>query len=186
MPKEKRIIFFTDGKSVIFDEFFKENFSKLVAFSGRFLVDTQQGEDIVQETFVQVWELKGQPFESEVALMAYMYRLIRNKILNDLKHLKIQEKYSERMMREMESESFLVKSVWDEEARYLLYKAIETLTPQCREVIKFHLAGKKNQEIAERMGISVVTVKSHKMIAYKQLRGTLSKLMFSLFFTYIG
>lgn len=85
----------------------------------------------------------------------------------------------------MESESFLVKSVWDEETHHLLYKAIDTLTPQCKEVIRYHLEGKKNQEIAELMDISIVTVKSHKMVAYKQLRETLSKIIFCLFLSLV-
>ena len=32
----------------------------------------------------------------------------------------------------------------------------------------------KNKEIAEEMGISVITVKSHKMMAYKELRKILA------------
>ena len=181
MPRGVKHIHFTNGESIIFDEYFRDNFQKFVAFTARFLIDTQQGEDVVQDAFVQIWETTGTSFESELALTAYMYRVIRNRILNDLKHLKIQEKYNERIQREMESESFLVKSVWDEETHHLLYKAIDTLTPQCKEVIRYHLAGKKNQEIAELMDISIVTVKSHKMVAYKQLRETLSKIIFCLF-----
>lgn len=154
-----------------------------MAFTSRFLIDTQQGEDAVQDAFVQIWEATNLTFESEAALTAYMYRIIRNRILNDLKHLKIQEKYNERLRREMESENFIVKSVWDEESRHLLYKAIDTLTPQCKGVIRYHLAGKKNQEIAELMGINITTVKSHKMAAYKQLRESLSKIIFCLFLT---
>lgn len=185
MPRGVKHIYFTNGESVIFDEYFRDNFQKFVAFTARFLIDTQQGEDVVQDAFVQIWETAEITFESESALTAYMYRVIRNRILNDLKHLKIQEKYNERLQREMESESFLVKSVWDEETRHLLYKAIDTLTPQCKEVIRYHLEGKKNQEIAELMDISIVTVKSHKMVAYKQLRETLSKIIFCLFLSSI-
>jgi len=181
MRRGVKHIHFTNGESVIFDEYFRDNFQKFVAFTARFLIDTQQGEDVVQDSFVQIWEAATITFESEAALTAYMYRIIRNRILNDLKHLKIEEKYNERMLREMESESFLVKSVWDEETRHLLYKAIETLTPQGKEVIRYHLEGKKNQEIAKLMNISIVTVKSHKMFAYKQLRETLSKIIFCLF-----
>lgn len=185
MKRGAKYIYFTNGESIVFDEYFRSNFQKFVAFTSRFLIDTQQGEDVVQDTFVQIWEATDLTFESEPALTAYMYRIIRNRILNDLKHLKIQEKYNERMRRELESESFLVKSVWDEETRHLLYKAIDTLTPQCKEVIRYHLEGKKNQEIAELMDISIVTVKSHKMVAYKQLRESLSKIIFCLFLTSI-
>ena len=71
-------------------------------------------------------------------------------------------------------EEYMFSSVLDEEAHYVLYEAIRCLTPQCQTVIKLHLGGKKNKEIAEEMGISVITVKSHKMMAYKELRKILA------------
>ena len=77
-------------------------------------------------------------------------------------------------MKELESEEYMFSSVLDEEAHYVLYEAIRCLTPQCQTVIKLHLGGKKNKEIAEEMGISVITVKSHKMMAYRELRKILA------------
>ena len=58
----------------------------------------------------------------------------------------------------------------EEETHFVLYEAIRQLTPQCQQVIKLHLEGKSNKEIAEEMQISIVTVKSHKMVAYNKLR----------------
>ena len=49
-------------------------------------------------------------------------------------------------------------------------------------VMKLHLEGKKNQEIADEMGITLATVKFHKMVAYKQLNGLLGQiLLFAIF-----
>lgn len=70
----------------------------------------------------------------------------------------------------------------EEEARYLLYRAINMLSPQCREVVRQVLKDKKNQEIADELGISIVTVKSHKMLAYRKLKEILSKLLLVLLF----
>lgn len=43
-------------------------------------------------------------------------------------------------------------------------------------VIKLHLEGKKNKEIAEEMGISETTVKFHKSVAYRELNKSLGHL----------
>lgn len=170
MVKRDKVIKFTNGEEVFFEAFFKENFSKFYAFTRRFLGDEYACEDIVQETFVGVWESQCGNFDSLVMLNAFVYRTIRNKCLNHLKHHRIREQYSQNYLKEVENEEYMLNSVLQEEMNALLYEAIRRLTPQCNTVIKLHLLGKKNEEIAEDMGISVITVKSHKMVAYKELR----------------
>ena len=59
MKRGAKHIHFTNGESVVFDEYFRSNFQKFVAFTSRFLIDTQQGEDVVQDTFVQIWRTGG-------------------------------------------------------------------------------------------------------------------------------
>ena len=150
MNKDKQIRFGT-GEILSFEKFFKENFSKFYAFTVR---------------FVSVWESGSNQYDSPIMLHAFIYKTIRNKALNYLKHHKIREQYSQKYLKELESEEYMFSSVLDEEAHYVLYEAIRCLTPQC--------GGKKNKEIAEEMGISVITVKSHKMMAYKELRKILA------------
>lgn len=153
-----------------FEVFFKENFSKFHAFALHFIKDSHVSEDIVQETFIAVWEAKDTRYASPLMLQAYIYRTIRNKTLNYLKHLKIHEQYTQEYIREIESEHYLNQSVMEEELHHALYTAIQHLSPQCQRVILLHLEGKSNQEIAEEMSLSMPTVKSHKMVAYKELR----------------
>lgn len=170
MAKGDKIIKFKDGREVFFENFFKENFSKFYAFTKRFIRDEYTCEDIVQETFVAVWEFQGEVFDSLVMLNAFIYRSIRNKCLNYLKHHRIRERYSYHYLQEVEEEEYMLSSVLHEEVNALLYEAIRRLSPQCNVVVRLHLEGKKNEEIAREMGISVITVKSHKLVAYRELR----------------
>lgn len=169
MNKDKQIKFGT-GEILSFEKFFKENFSKFYAFTTRFVEDGYICEDLVQETFISVWESDNNQYDSPLMLHAFIYKTIRNKALNYLKHHKIKEQYSQKYLKELESEEYMFSSVLSEETHYVLYEAIRCLTPQCQTVIKLHLEGKRNKEIAEEMGISIITVKSHKMVAYKELR----------------
>lgn len=169
---EKQIKF-GDGDVLSFENFFRENFSKFYAFTTRFIGDNYVCEDIVQETFITIWETDRYHYETLLMLNAFIYKTIRNKALNYLKHHKIRKQYSQKYLQELESQEYMYTSVLNEESHYLLYKAISSLTPQCQQVIKLHLEGKSNKEIAEEMKISVVTVKSHKLVAYKELRNIL-------------
>lgn len=168
---------FGDGGILSFEEYFRENFSKFYAFATRFIEDNYACEDMVQETFIAVWESENRYYDSPLMLHAFIYKTIRNKALNYLKHHRIRERYSQKYLQELESQEYMYSSVLNEESHYLLYKAIASLTPQCQQVIKLHLAGKSNKEIAEEMQISIITVKSHKMVAYKELRRMLQHSM---------
>lgn len=177
VAKEDGKIEFENGESISFEAFFKEYFSKFHAFANRFVKDSHACEDIVQETFISVWEAKDNRYESELKLQAFIYQTIRNKALNYVKHNQIRVHYSQQYLKELGSEAYMTTSVLEEETHYVLYEAIKRLTPQCQQVIRLHLQEMSNQEIAEEMHISVATVKTHKMAAYKELRDLLKHTM---------
>ncbi|MCI5707796.1 MAG: RNA polymerase sigma-70 factor [Odoribacter sp.] len=170
MPKHSKQITCNNGEVFVFEDFFKEYFSKFYDFAMRFIEDRHACEDIVQDTFISIWEGNVGSYDSILMFQAYIYKTIRNKALNYLKHSRIREQYSQTYLKELESETFIMESVLEEETHFVLYEAIRQLTPQCQQVIKLHLEGKSNKEIAEEMQISIVTVKSHKMVAYNKLR----------------
>ena len=130
----------------------------------------------MQETFIIVWSRHLKMFDSEVALQAFIYRTLRNKCLDYIRHEKIKERYSSEYSKERETSDYLMQAIIDEESRFLIHKAIKSLTPQVQAVIKLHLEGKKNKEIAEEMGISETTVKFHKSVAYRELNKSLGHL----------
>jgi len=167
--KNSEHIRFSDGVSVSFENVFISNFSKLVVFASKYLENPSVCEDVVQETFMYLWDSE-MLFSTELSLVAFMYKTVRNKSLNIIKHKKIKDKYSEENLERLESNKYFIDNIMSEEFSDLLYKAINNLTDQCREVVIMHLKGLKNNEIAENLEIAIPTVKSHKSIAYRQLR----------------
>ena len=174
--KQGEYIRFLNGEVLIFKHFFKEHFPHFFAFTSRFIDDSYVREDIVQETFIIVWSRHLKMFDSEISLQAFIYRTLRNKCLDYIRHEKIKERYSNEFSRELETSDYLMQAIIDEESRFLIHKAIQSLTPQVQTVIKLHLEGKKNKEIAEEMGISETTVKFHKSVAYRELNKSLGHL----------
>ena len=65
-----------------------------------------------------------------------------------------------------------------------LWEAVNSLPEQCRVILKLVvLEEMKYAEVAEKLGISLNTVKTQMKIAYRELRGKLSgKQLFLLFF----
>jgi len=172
----KSYIVFSNGEKLLFKIFFKNNFSKLAHFATKYVKDIYIAEDLVQDSFLKIWESDEKVFDSKEQLLAFAYTIVRNKCLNSIEHTKTKEKYSADVLKQFKSEEYLEASVLSEETNFIIYEAIKNLTPQCSEVIKLHLKGLKNKEIAEIMKISISTVKSHKMQAYKFLRKEIRKI----------
>jgi RNA polymerase sigma-70 factor (ECF subfamily) len=81
----------------------------------------------------------------------------------------------------MESEIFFRDNLVEEETYQIIFNAIRTLSPQAQRVIELSLDGLKNQEIANKLSISINTVKTIKLRAFAALRVELKDNIFILF-----
>ncbi|WP_321308878.1 RNA polymerase sigma-70 factor [Marinifilum fragile] len=170
MTEPNKIKLTRDNFRKIFDQYF----ASLVGFANTFVSDINLSEDLVQEVFVSLWE-KQDEYQNEITLKVYLYRAVRNKCLNNIKHEQVKSKYISESLPKLETEEFFLDQVLSEEVSRLLYKFIGELPKQRQQIIRYSLLGLKNQEIADIMGLTVNTVKSHKMHAYKELREKLGK-----------
>ena len=157
-----------------FHDLFLKFRNYLVLFAMRRVDQLDAAEDIVQETFITVWENK-KIYNSYQGLKAYLYELVQNKCTNYLKHKQVEDKYVSYVKTTGEET--------EEEIYRELYMAVRELPEKCQKVFELHLEGKKNDEIAEILGISVLTVKSHKQNAIHILKEKMGNLF--LLYTYI-
>lgn len=152
----------------------------LVLFAMRRVEQLEVAEDIVQETFITIWEGE-KAFNSYPGFKAYLYDLVSNKCMNYLKHKTVENKYvSYVKVTEKEYESDY--NLMQEEIYRELNLVIKELPEKCRAVFELHLEGKKNDEIADLLGISVLTVKSHKQNALHVLKERMGNLFFLFMF----
>lgn len=157
-----------------FKQIFEQYFAGLVGFANSYVDDVSLSEDLVQEVFVTLWE-KQDEYQNIQALKVYLYRAVRNKCLNYIKHEQVKKNYQKEVLPKLETEEFFLDQVLSEEVSRMLYKFIEELPTQRQQIIRYSLLGLKNPEIADIMGIKINTVKSHKLNAYKQLREKFGK-----------
>lgn len=162
-----------------FHELFREFYQALVLFAMRYGVIQSEAEDIVQELFVAVWE-KKEKFISYTSFRVFLYTSVRNTCLNQIKHRKVEKKYVNYSLLHAENALQEDHEMLEEELYRQLFSAVDELPLRCREVFLLHLDGKKNEEIAELLHISLLTVKTQKKKAVHYLRERLSHL--SLYF----
>ena len=124
---------------------------------------------MVQEVFISIWEKKP-VFPNEASLKGYLYKAIRNKCYDSIKHKKIRETYAKNALQDLQNDNIFMKQVLAEEIARELHKAIEALPNRKKEIIKLSLRNVKNRDIANRLNIKLQTVKTLKSQAYKILR----------------
>jgi RNA polymerase sigma-70 factor (ECF subfamily) len=153
----------------------------LYALAMKYLKNTHLAEDAVQHVFVKLWE-STHDIHIEVNLKNYLYTMTKNYILNYIRDNKVTVTLSyEQAQFDLPEEEDILKAMEDKQAHELLYRGIDQLPPQKKEVCRRKLeTDDSNQQIAEKMGISVYTVKSHYQESIKLLRSYFQKVKMML------
>lgn len=140
----------------------------------RYTGDDELAADLAQEAFVRVFERRGEIISVENA-KAFLYTVARRLYWNHCKHQRAREHYLAQLDENDTDDYNFLEEVTRQETIRILYAAIEQLPPRTREIIQLNLRGMNNTEIAEKLRISVNTVKDLKKSAYAILRDLLSK-----------
>lgn len=159
------------GNEAAFEVIFKSYYVMLCNFAYSFLEDKDESEEVVQSTFLTIWE-KHDSIDIQISLKSYLYRAVHNSCLNRLKHVKVKSthheyaKGQEQAFNEDASENLINK-----ELEQQIEVAINALPPKCGMVFKLsRFENLSYAEIAEQMDISVKTVENQMIKALKILR----------------
>lgn len=158
-----------DIRKVNFKKVFESYFSSLCVFAFKFVKDEELAKDIVQEVFVKIWN-SGIEFESEKSMKVYFYLATKNTCFDHLKKEKRKNLTNDLSEADRIEDDAVVNEIIREETYRMLEEAIEQLPEKERIVVRLNLKALTNQEIAEEMGVSVNTVKTHKLLAFRKLR----------------
>ena len=160
-----------------FKQFYITWYSRAIYFACEY-VDESDAENIVQDVFLHLYERRDL-IDAYTNLTAYLFTSVKNKCLDYLrKQVSEQEAVSEmqsefEMALRMKFDSLeILNTNFPDEAgiEKLLEQALQKLPERCRKIfIMNKLEGKKQQQIAEELQISVNTVESQMAIAYKTL-----------------
>lgn len=163
------------GDESALEYFFKEYTDILFYRALGVVHDQLVAEDIVQEVFIRFWDGRGK-LDITASVFAYLAQAVTNACLNHLESLAVRKRYADTFRKDFREEEV---NEYDreelEELRLRLQVLVDTLPEKCREI--FVLAcvdGLKYREVAERLDVSVNTVKTQVKVAYQRLRSELN------------
>jgi len=152
-----------------FESYYKEHYKELFLASYNYVKTAAVAQEIVNDVFLKIWE-DAEKISIELSLKSYIYRAILNRSINALNKQK-RESQNQKELAQLPQEFYELRQMETNELKVMLYKAIEALPDQCKKVfLMSRMDGLKQQEIAEKLGISIKTVKNHITHALKQLR----------------
>ncbi|MBN1986034.1 MAG: RNA polymerase sigma-70 factor [Prolixibacteraceae bacterium] len=160
---------------IVFDFIFHYYYSGLCAFAEKITGNTDTAEDIVQDLFVTLW-IKNEQIAISSSLKNYLFTSVKNRSLDFLKHEKTKAKRLNVLDESAELPENL-SSLWfaESELTKVIEACLKKLPPRCREIfVMSRFEGLKNQEIADKLGISKRTVELQISNALKSLRCNLT------------
>ena len=156
------------GDERAFEALFRAFFPAGWRYLGSFRVDRDTANDIIQELFLQIWN-KRHLFENERHFKSYFYKSLKN---NTIKYLSRQKKgidLAHIPEEHHQTDDFFLRIVEVEFNREVA-RAVAVLPEKRREVILHSIAGLSVEEIAQKLHVSINTVKAQKRKAYATLR----------------
>ena len=158
--------------------FYEDFYSSLCAYARRYVGSAEEAEDVedvVQETCVKVWESKRR-FTNREELTWYMYKAVYTNAMWTLRKRRLHERLLENVDREEAEfpEEAFEASVREELIRRM-HQYIKELPAGERRILELTLEGFSGPEIAEKLGITIYTVKSQKNHSFKTLRERFAK-----------
>ncbi len=178
------LILLRSGEADAFTALYERYHRLLYVLAYKYLKDRDASEDAVQQVFLKLWEARSF-MEPNMNLRNYLYTMLKNLVLNEIRDRNSAvEKNYEMAQCSSAYEDELFHKIEEKDMMSRLYEAIDRLPEQKRKVVWYKLRGNlRNQEIAERLGISIPTVKTHYAQAIKMLRAQFER--FFLFLLYL-
>lgn len=163
-----------------FEELIHRLYLPLCFAANRFIQDDATSEDIVQEAFTRLWDLhdKNKTIDN---IENYMYVLMHNLAMEWIRKRKMQQKY---INTRTNKDISLFNVIAEADISMQIIAEIEKLPPRSREVMTLVLKGFDNQQIAEKMGITINSVKTLKYSSIRKFKTIFSadQLLKMLFF----
>ncbi len=173
MPTDHLFQEFIAGDGESFRRLHERYAPRLRYFARRYMGDSPAVEDILQDAFVSLWE-KRASVRDEPSMRGFLYTGVRNRCLNALRREKIRTAHAP--APDAGSHEDFLEKVIETEFFDMLFALVGELPPAGQQVYRYSLEGKRNEEIAGILGISVNTVKKYKVNANHYLRGRVKEM----------
>jgi RNA polymerase sigma-70 factor, ECF subfamily len=174
-PKTDIVEALRQNNAVVFERLFNDYYERLCNYANSFLDDMDESEEVVQSTFITLWE-KHDTLDIHTSVKSYLYQAVHNQSLNKIKHDQVKQSHFEFVTYQNNAEApDAHQTMVGKELNELITLAVDSLPLQCRTV--FMLSRFENfsyAEIAEQLSLSVKTVENHIGKALRIMRTQLA------------
>lgn len=161
------------GDKDVFAGLYRQHFIPLCQFAFYLTKDDQVAKEVVQDTFLAVWEHRT-TWQPSGTIRSYFYKAVKNRSLDFLKHKKVVqnwEKTSRVLPPESEEDEDKLTGA---QLAAAIEKEIEKLPEKQRMIfVMSRQQGLTYAEIADILGLSVKTVETQMGRAFRKLRSSL-------------
>lgn len=166
--------------SKAFESYYKKHYKAFFLMACKYLKDSLLAAEVVNDVFIKIWE-DSEKITINNSLKAYLYKATINRSINELNKQKAQAQQINNL-NFIADESYELQQMEENELRIKLYAAIDQLPEQCRKVFEMsRFEEMKQQEIADKLGISIKTVKNHITHALKEISRSVDQFMILFF-----
>ena len=172
-----------EGNQLAFSIVYKTYAAQTFSLAFKYLLNKELAEDAVQNLFLKLW-LKTEEIDETKPITRYLFTMLKNDLLNTLRDSKkniylLEDCLS--MVLELEDNS--QNENLKQEQMNIIQQALEQLSPQRRKVFEMKVSGKySNQEIADKLNLSINTIKFQYSQSLKQIRATVGELSLLLLY----
>tara|TARA_Y100001949_G_scaffold170789_1_gene172387 strand:+ start:318 stop:926 length:609 start_codon:yes stop_codon:yes gene_type:complete len=164
------------GFNQLFKSIYEEQFENLYSYALTITGTPDLAKDAVSEVFFDL--LKSQRDLSHVKdIRAYLLKSVKNSCIkiisrDPIQFEKLQSGIETKLVEEIDPEEVLIGKELDQ----FLEDAIKSLSPQCQLIFNMvKLQGKKYEDVANELGISMNTVRNHLVSSLKHIRNRIEK-----------
>lgn len=163
---------FAESSRQGFEALFRLYYQALCSHALRFVYTKEVAEDLVGEVFYQLWKT-GSYSTVQHTYRTYLYAAVRHRAYNYLRDELTGTRTPESLdtldeAGQTETPQTLIEY---DETFQRVEREIHALPPQCQRVfLMSRFENRKNQEIADELGLALKTVEAHMARALTQLR----------------
>lgn len=174
------------GDVAAFEELYRQYYIFLCLIAEHIVRNHSDAEEIVSDVFVRLWNIR-EKIDITTSVKGYLIKAVHNTSLNYLERFRLTQKLTDSLSNSdyeflAWDSDYPLGQLYEKEIMNILEQGISELPDGCRKIfILSRNEDMKYSDIADKLGISVNTVKTQMKIALARLRENLKDYLIILF-----
>ena len=174
------------GDIAAFEELYRQYYIFLCLVAEHIVRNHSDAEEIVSDVFVRLWNIR-EKIDITTSVKGYLIKAVHNTSLNYLERFRLTHKLTDSLSNSdyeflAWDSDYPLGQLYEKEIMNILEQGISELPDGCRKIfILSRNEDMKYSDIADKLGISVNTVKTQMKIALARLRENLKDYLIILF-----